>query len=425
MALYAFDGTWNEDEHFDQEETNVRKFLQAYQGANFKENYIEGVGTRFGTLGKVFGGVFGMGGKTRIEEMYEKLVNHWNAGDHEIDIIGFSRGAALAVHFANLIAKHGVKYNDHHVMPDIRFLGVWDIVGSFGVPINFVLKFHDVNIGYNISSVSDKVQKCYHAMAIHELRQTFAPTRLDLGNNQPYIQETWFRGVHSDIGGGNKNTELSNIPLAWMLQQAIGSGLPIDTDKIISYNTGQNASAPLGENFDIIRSKMRLIHPSDDIHESARGNLLKSNETAEFTVGSKEKYSWTGVRVEAGAHYSFSIALEEKWKDSTIECSTEGWRTEELPWYKEELFELMEYKRRCSHANWFELMGSVGDDGSEIFRIGKGGDHATYTPQTNGLLYAFANDIKQMYFNNHGQVKVLITRNKTPGEKQLSFFKGS
>ncbi len=110
MALYAFDGTWSEDEQNDIGETNVRKFLQAYNGANFDDNYIEGVGTRFGMVGRVFGGVFGIGGRTRIEEMYDKLIEGWKGGDKDIDIIGFSRGAALAVHFANLIAEHGVQF---------------------------------------------------------------------------------------------------------------------------------------------------------------------------------------------------------------------------------------------------------------------------------------------------------------------------
>ncbi len=170
---------------------------------------------------------------------------------------------------------------------------------------------------------------------------------------------------------------------------------------------------------------MRRIHPAATIHDTAKGTALQIDETGSFIVGSVEKYSWRGIKLETDAHYTFSINSEEKWKDSTIECGPEGWKTEELPWYKEEVFGLLEYKRRCAHANWFELMGSVGDNGSEIFRIGKGGNHATFTPHTDGMLHAFANDMKQMYFNNHGQVKVSITRVANQGTTQLSFFDGA
>ena len=102
MALYAFDGTWNEDETEPIADTNVVKFRDVYRG---KPEYVEGVGTRFGALGRALGGLLGAGGRTRIEEMYEKLLANWQKGDHEIDIIGFSRGAALAAHFSNVITK--------------------------------------------------------------------------------------------------------------------------------------------------------------------------------------------------------------------------------------------------------------------------------------------------------------------------------
>ena len=67
MALYAFDGTWNENSAQDNSDTNVVKFKELYDGENIK--YIEGVGTRFGVLGQTLGGLFGAGGKrnSRLE----------------------------------------------------------------------------------------------------------------------------------------------------------------------------------------------------------------------------------------------------------------------------------------------------------------------------------------------------------------------
>ena len=50
MALYAFDGTWCEDEPEPIKDSNVIKFKDAYRG---RSEYIEGVGTRFGALGRI------------------------------------------------------------------------------------------------------------------------------------------------------------------------------------------------------------------------------------------------------------------------------------------------------------------------------------------------------------------------------------
>ena len=422
MALYAFDGTWNKDQIDDNKETNVRKFLQEYPGATFEKNYVAGVGTRFGVVGRMLGGVFGAGGKTRIEEMYDKLVHNWQAGDHVIDIIGFSRGAALAVHFANLVAKHGVRYGDTHEMPNIRFLGVWDIVGSFGMPINFILNFHDINIGYDINSVDKKVQHCFHAMAMHENRQTFDLTRLNADNHASNVEEAWFRGVHTDIGGGMGNSKLSNITLTWMLEKAKFSGLPIADASIAKY-ADQDATVPMGENFDPIENDDRTIFATDTIHKSARGKSLAINESAQFIVGSAEKYSWSGIKLEKDAHYQFTIADDQQWKDGDITCSPTGWKSEELPWYKETVVELMEGKRRCPDANWFELIGSL-DEGGDLFRIGRGGSHASYQAKKDGMLYAFANDLKAMYFNNHGEIQVTVTRLAAPAPVQLSYSTG-
>jgi Uncharacterized alpha/beta hydrolase domain (DUF2235) len=66
------------------------------------------------------------------------------------------------------------------------------------------------------------VKHCFHAVALDEKRDAFRETRLDNG------YQVWFRGVHSDVGGGNQNSKLSNITLAWMLHKAMAVGLPVD-----------------------------------------------------------------------------------------------------------------------------------------------------------------------------------------------------
>ena len=231
MALYAFDGTWNSDEVDDPQDTNVVRFKEVCVAGNTE--YVEGVGTRFGKLGHVLGGLFGSGGHTRIEEMYQELCENWEQGDRVIDIIGFSRGAALAVHFASVIGEKGVRLSNGSVeRARIRFLGLWDIVGSFGLSFDTLVNFQEINLGWNIDTVHRCVDHCFHAMALDERRETFDVTRLDPENRYPNVHEVWFRGVHSDIGGGNGNVERSNIALQWMLEQGRACVLKIKEKKV-------------------------------------------------------------------------------------------------------------------------------------------------------------------------------------------------
>src|SRR5688500_8663880 len=110
MALYAFDGTWNssviDDDVHDPHDTNVVCVYEAYTGPKW---YVSGVGTRWRRLGKLAGGLTGAGGHRRVNEAYKELCRNWAKGDHEIDIVGFSRGSALALDFANLIWDEDIR----------------------------------------------------------------------------------------------------------------------------------------------------------------------------------------------------------------------------------------------------------------------------------------------------------------------------
>lgn len=403
MALYAFDGTWNEDDaDVPDKATNVVRLRDAYDGP---VEYREGVGTRFGALGHVIGGLFGAGGRSRIEEMYDAAKANWARGDRVIDIIGFSRGAALAVHFANILGEKGLRLPDGRVeKPPIRFLGVWDIVGAFGLPLDFIINFQDINLGWTIDRVPATVQKCAHGMALDERREAFDVTHL---RKAPSVEEVWFRGVHADVGGGNGNVTRNNISFHWMLQQARSAGLPLSPAFVELIGADVDPLASISRNFDPMRDPRRTTKPEDMFHPSAVGQSLAVGETAAFPVRAADKYNWSGVRLQKGASYRIDVAPDQRWIDGGINCDADGWTTESLPWFKEAVVRHFEKERRLPGANWFALVAAVDDEDTHLFKIGNGGQ---FTSPRDGDLYAFANDMKSRYGNNSGQIKATVRR---------------
>ena len=242
MALYAFDGTWNR-EHTGadyNQNSNVVRFAKAYLAgkAVYQKNgdanhivedndngYISGPGTRYDLVGRVLGGVAGVGGRNRVKEAIKRVERKFKEGDYVIDVVGFSRGAAIALHFVNEVAeaKTFEGKDGQPVEPRVRFLGLWDVVAAFGIPRDLGhLKFQETNLGWHLT-LPAIVDHCFHALALDERRQSFRPTRV------AGAYEVWFRGVHSDVGGGNENPPLNNIALRWMLRKAAAVGVPVDT----------------------------------------------------------------------------------------------------------------------------------------------------------------------------------------------------
>jgi hypothetical protein len=270
MALYAFDGTWNR-EHSDadiQRNTNVRRFFELYEGTG--NVYVAGVGTRLGLLGRIAGGLFGAGGFSRLNDMYRSLCANYLAGHTRINLVGFSRGAALALDFANLIAKRGIVDGNGRVVtkqPVIDFIALFDVVGSFGVPFSLgPLKFQEWNVGHRLTlPTTITVSHCFHALALDERRRTFMVTRVS------GAYEVWFAGVHSDIGGGNGNRGLNDVSLRWMALKAQEAGLPgFSSTRILEATRFYNPAAPVSPSpgFDVIRNDWRPIRASDRIHQS-------------------------------------------------------------------------------------------------------------------------------------------------------------
>src|SRR5579859_235043 len=273
LAL-CFDGTWNkpvnqatgqpvvnlapeDDGSENPENTNVVKIkrLMGPDSSGQVVVYFNGVGTAW--YDHIRGGISGEGLSDRIRLGYQRLAERFEPGDR-IFLFGFSRGAYTARSLGGMIRKCGILRRgalgkleaafdlyqrrdstpdppdaqqfraENSVVTDIQFIGVWDTVGALGIPFsafNFINRevygFHDTNL-------SAIVKNAFHALAIDEHRKQFAPT---LWTSDPApgqtVEQRWFIGAHSNVGGGYPDDRLSNIALAWMCRNAAAAGLQL------------------------------------------------------------------------------------------------------------------------------------------------------------------------------------------------------
>jgi len=251
--VLLFDGTWNTVK----DQTNVSRLSQllaasAPDGQEQIPYYDKGVGTH--ALDRLSGGLFGFGLSENIREAYAWLASRFQPGD-ELFLFGFSRGAYTARSLAGLIRKCGVLrtpdkslvqqaydlYRDKQQHPDapdprafrasfshetrIRLIGVWDTVGSLGVPLSGVPFSRDY-FQWHDTELSKIVEYAYQALAIDEYRKDFSPALWTVHKPENReVEQRWFIGAHSNVGGGYPNDLLVNLPLAWMQQKAQACGL--------------------------------------------------------------------------------------------------------------------------------------------------------------------------------------------------------
>jgi uncharacterized protein (DUF2235 family) len=233
--------------------------------------YDAGVGTG-NWFDRIAGGMLGAGLAENVKQTYAWLALNYAPGD-EVFFFGFSRGAFTVRSLGGLIGLVGILDKrdlsklghawDYYRTPPrqrtarqrheflcrfgadapcklrIDFIGVWDTVGALGIPFGPLrvvskrrFQFHNTNLG-------DNVARAYQALAIDERRRVFAPAiwrreagiedRLRAyGIDDQVIEQTWFAGVHSNVGGGYPDSGLSDIAFVWMARKAQACGLALD-----------------------------------------------------------------------------------------------------------------------------------------------------------------------------------------------------
>jgi uncharacterized protein (DUF2235 family) len=317
--IVCCDGTWNTPDRYGHT-TNVVRLVRSIrscsaEGISQIVYYHPGVGTG-NVVDHLIGGGTGIGLSENVRSAYAFFVDNYQDGD-EIFLFGFSRGAYTARSVAGMLAHVGL-LRKHHMenfdevwdyyrqpekqrvleeatflgqFPDrvhrdqlvTRCIGVWDTVGAFGIPNSHLCQttyqFQDTNLGPG-------VEYAFQALAIDEERKPYQPA-IWHPNAKPrvkqVVEQVWFPGVHSNIGGGYPEHGLSDATFFWMAGR-VAPLLELDKDYICAqaerrrpYATGDlvnsfTASWRLTGRF--VRPICQTDPATEYIHESA---LMRAN----------------------------------------------------------------------------------------------------------------------------------------------------
>ncbi len=265
--------------------TNVFKLFEAIDVNGHRSDpmlkrqlafYDDGVGTESLKWLRVFAGATGYGLSRNVKKLYRELCRVYEPGD-SVYLFGFSRGAFTVRTLSGLIEDCGIldvreyateesfsrqtraayqayrrKYRawlarafsrggmeaaefkrrfaraDQPEQP-IRLLGVWDTVDAVGLPFGLADAWNRLIWQYKFetSTLSEAVQRGCHALALDDNREAFSPVLWDerKPRNAARVEQVWFAGAHSNVGGGYPQQGMSLVTLDWMMKHAEADGL--------------------------------------------------------------------------------------------------------------------------------------------------------------------------------------------------------
>jgi hypothetical protein len=225
------------------------------------------------------------------------------------ELAGSSDRKTLA-DYSTLAAKQSF-----HDTRTITCVGVWDTVGSYGIPAGIGLAplaryFTLVTLGFHDTSFGDHIKVGLHAIAVDEHRRPFVPTFWTITKGEEpkgRVEQTWFSGAHSNVGGGYTESGLSDQALIWMIArvQAL-TGLEFDVQAVRA-NTNPNIQGLvvdstegwlIDHNFPHYRAVLSPVA----IHH---GYLMNSADPTEEHINERVHWSVIAKRTNAaGARYS-------------------------------------------------------------------------------------------------------------------------
>jgi len=287
--------------------TNVWRVYQSLDLRTLQQvaYYNDGVGTSTFRPLAMLGGAFGWGLKRNVIDLYTAICRTYDPGDR-IYAFGFSRGAYTIRVVVDLVANRGIlagyrsetelrqlardayrvyrrgyqpgsaigrvlvalgrslrdtflwclrtvrghrHYDDAFVgaKPDISFVGLWDTVAAYGMPVEEMARGIDYwyfPLSLPNRRLSDKVNRACHALSIDDARTTFHPMLWTEDGERVFpaggisrienerISQVWFAGAHANVGGGYPDDGLSFVALDWIMTEAGKCGLKFDAEKL-------------------------------------------------------------------------------------------------------------------------------------------------------------------------------------------------
>ena len=263
--------------------------------------YNDGVGTGTFRPLVMLGLAFGVGLARNVKELYTYLCRNYEPGDN-IYLFGFSRGAFTVRILAGLILRCGLvkadsedelrirvklayaeyrrdaarratatrpymiagrllggskrgRETDHisfnfpeQHFPRIAFMGVWDTVDAYGMPVDELKTGIDRYVWPMTLAdrrLSDHIDRVCHALSLDDERPTFRPVLwTDPTTDPERLSQVWFAGVHADVGGGYPDDSLSYVTLQWMMNEAQRSGLRLYPRDVAACAARVNAHGP-------------------------------------------------------------------------------------------------------------------------------------------------------------------------------------
>jgi uncharacterized protein (DUF2235 family) len=260
-------------------------------------------------LSLVSGLAFGSGLREKLGEAYRWLMREWSPGDR-IFLFGFSRGAYTARALSGLLRAVGIlragsenlvpylvsayarpagerkvdfreldvvshsfaQHHDGHASVPVAYLGAWDTVKSVGL-----LRWQTT---WPWTRQLPVVERVRHAVSVDERRRPFTEY-LVTPTSDSRLEEAWFAGVHSDVGGTfTDDARLSTISLKWVIDGAIEAGLLV-TPTVYERSctvTSENARGKVhrtGLLWDLLGTHHRAIPNGASIHDSVRVRLAR------------------------------------------------------------------------------------------------------------------------------------------------------
>ena len=229
LILFAFDGTNNSNpppinKNGSQDDwSNVYKFYLAYdETENGPKWYMNGVGRDDPNSRITSNAMDELNANTaraRVDFMLARLDDYMGKTTFaskeqvNIDIVGFSRGAAMARDFSNRVAKRlqDNTFQKSGACVQIHFMGLWDTVAQFGM--------NGTDNGSWQLAIPEEAKNVFHAVALNEYRYLWPGESIGRGTQRGFI------GSHNDIGGSYGTGDLSDVALNWIVEQAKTSGV--------------------------------------------------------------------------------------------------------------------------------------------------------------------------------------------------------